>query len=807
MAMTRCSRVLAVWCLVCALPAAADMTITWVNLNPEKASSSVAYGVEGTNQVGYAVFGGEAHAVMWSGAADMFTDLNPVGALNSTAFALSGTNQAGYATFGNAQNGYFDHAALWSGTRDSFVDLNPAGALYSRAQAVSGTQQAGYARFLIYYPPLGDYFVFSHAALWSGTAPSFVDLHPPQYYGSLFNSYAFGLNGEQQAGRIQNGTAFFNAALWKGTASSFLNLDPASDYGEGSGATSMGGNRVAGYSWITSVNEPHAVQWAGKADPYVDLHPPGHFHGAFYYSTALATTGREQAGVVAPYQGHPSPHAALWFGTGSSFVDLHTVLGPNYTNSEAHGIWTRGNNGILGSSSTTYVVGFATETQSGTKDAILWTIQRNTTWPAPFIGNPTTALRGLNLFSSLNNGDPSQGGKIKLLNTGSNGWFGAVNPVTYSLTITNYPGTNYPDYQTHIFLINGLPPTNETAPDFNATNLIFLDIRNHADGTASAALRYKINLPDSNDVYGTNNGTSGTLAEITAPSILGFWRMTFFHNTNVTLAGPGPTISNFTISASTAAQFAEPLTVYLGSRPNSTPNIGQAVVLSRFSVSGSAAPVTDNFIQDSSFNTSIWQTVAADPATVQIVPAGSGCWLNWSLPDSGFFLETTADLVSTNSWTALTGPDAAAGPFASLSTGDYRLLLLSSSNLTATAGFFRLKQQPFTKLQVLMPGESAAPGTASGKTGTPNTQTVGIPFPVTVKAVDDDWNVMTLVTDTVNLSSTDLSAAMAAGLSLVNGTGIFNVNFGTDGVFTVTAADDSDSTKAADTSSPTTVAP
>src|SRR5207253_4970768 len=40
----------------------------------------------------------------------------------------------------------------------------------------------------------------------------------------------------------------------------------------------------------------------------------------------------------------------------------------------------------------------------------------------------------------------------------------------------------------------------------------------------------------------------------------------------------------------------------------------------------------------------------------------------------------------------------------------------TSSSVTVNAG-------PFVKLQLLVPGETAAPGTASGKTGTPTTRT------------------------------------------------------------------------------------
>src|SRR6185503_2491897 len=57
-----------------------------------------------------------------------------------------------------------------------------------------------------------------------------------------------------------------------------------------------------------------------------------------------------------------------------------------------------------------------------------------------------------------------------------------------------------------------------------------------------------------------------------------------------------------------------------------------------------------------------------------------------------------------------------------------------SSLTNVTSGNVAVAAGPFTKLQLLVPGETAAPGTSSGKTGTPSGQTVGSPFPVTVSA-------------------------------------------------------------------------
>src|SRR5262249_45518777 len=75
----------------------------------------------------------------------------------------------------------------------------------------------------------------------------------------------------------------------------------------------------------------------------------------------------------------------------------------------------------------------------------------------------------------------------------------------------------------------------------------------------------------------------------------------------------------------------------------------------------------------------------------------------------------------------------------------------TSSSVTANAG-------SFAKLQLLVPGESAAPGTATGKTGTPTPRAVGTPFNVTVNAVDANWNLVNSVNDTVGITSSDANA-------------------------------------------------
>jgi hypothetical protein len=94
----------------------------------------------------------------------------------------------------------------------------------------------------------------------------------------------------------------------------------------------------------------------------------------------------------------------------------------------------------------------------------------------------------------------------------------------------------------------------------------------------------------------------------------------------------------------------------------------------------------------------------------------------------------------------------------------------------------------------LAPGETAAPGTTSGKTGTPQAQTAGIPFYVTVRACDDNWDLVPTVTHTIQILSSDASASLPAAAQLVGGTGDFLVILNAGGDFTIQAHDQTDIT-------------
>jgi hypothetical protein len=125
--------------------------------------------------------GGIPHAALWTAPlANAFVDLSPTnanGGVSSTLTGVSGNLQVGWAqpVETNAQGAMLPpFAGLWQGTPESFVGLNPSVGLGgSLAYGIAGNVQVGVVA-------LGIGFEFEgynwHAALWTGSADSFIDL-------------------------------------------------------------------------------------------------------------------------------------------------------------------------------------------------------------------------------------------------------------------------------------------------------------------------------------------------------------------------------------------------------------------------------------------------------------------------------------------------------------------------------------------------------------------------------------------------------------------------------------------------------
>jgi len=151
---------------------------------------------------------------------------------------------------------------------------------------------------------------FSHAAMWSGTAQSFVDLHPAGHT----DSYGTGAGAGTQVGFV-GGPGYAHAAVWFGSAASMVDLHPAGfDFSSVSGA---GGNQQVGTAGVSADNRDknYAALWTGTAASYVNLHPAG-----FDQSYAYHTNGTQQVGYADEADG--TSHAMMWSGTAASAVDL-----------------------------------------------------------------------------------------------------------------------------------------------------------------------------------------------------------------------------------------------------------------------------------------------------------------------------------------------------------------------------------------------------------------------------------------------------------------------------------------------------
>src|SRR5439155_648282 len=182
---------------------------------------------------------------------------------------------------------------------------------------------------------------------------------------------------------------------------------------------------------------------------------------------------------------------------------------------------------------------------------------------------------------------------------------------------------------------------------------------------------------------------------------------------------------------------------------------------------------------------------------------------NWNLVST---VTDTVGLTSTDANAALPANTALVAGTRSLSLTNKTVGTWTLTATDITDGFKTANTSPpitvnagaVTKLQILVPGETAAPGTGSGKTGSPTVQTAGAAFSVTVNAVDANWNLVN-TNDTVAISSSDTNATLPAVAALTAGTQTFSVTLNTGGTATITATDNTDGSKTASTSPSITV--
>ena len=132
------------------------------------------------------------------------------------------------------------------------------------------------------------------------------------------------------------------------------------------------------------------------------------------------------------------------------------------------------------------------------------------------------------------------------------------------------------------------------------------------------------------------------------------------------------------------ALFNGALFAYFGVQPNQAANIGLGTTLGRIQITGVSSPIRDDFTEPV-LEAARWQVVAENASGIIPVPTDALCWLTWTLPDTGFILQSSAALPA--SWSNL--------GLTPVQVGAFKRVLVRPSQLSSNSAgkyFFQLRK-------------------------------------------------------------------------------------------------------------------
>ena len=188
-----------------------DTKFNAIDLHPKAYESSRAMGCSERQQVGYGTPKGARVdvALLWSGSAESVVELRAGDPkLETTAYAIASGVQVGYSGGPGRQR-----AMLWRGSSNSAVELHPKAAKLSECQGTDGSEQVGTASVN---------FMSNMPSLWHGSADSWIDLTPKKFPGGAAYACASGIQVGCVA--LDKDNQRHHAALWTGSAASFVDL-------------------------------------------------------------------------------------------------------------------------------------------------------------------------------------------------------------------------------------------------------------------------------------------------------------------------------------------------------------------------------------------------------------------------------------------------------------------------------------------------------------------------------------------------------------------------------------------------------
>jgi len=242
----------------------------------------------------------------------------------------------------------------------------------------------------------------------------------------------------------------------------------------------------------------------------------------------------------------------------------------------------------------------------------------------------------------------------------------SVAAVSYSFTLLSYPSAAaYPGFQTHMFLVPGSPTVPD--PDWTQPNVIYFDVGAGPNGSGNGTFRWK-----TNQAGGNSQLYVGGLPVVNSASVLGTWTVTIEYGTNVTLRAPDGASTSFVFDPEAAALFAGPIRVYIGVQGDSNANRGRRARLGGVKIVQTSifqdelVLLEDNFPGDA-LDTAKWVEVSGTsgalvPGGVQLIPPAEAGWLvSWGQPDTGFILQSAANLTPPIGWNDVTVTPITAG--------------------------------------------------------------------------------------------------------------------------------------------------
>lgn len=270
-------------------------------------------------------------------------------------------------------------------------------------------------------------------------------------------------------------------------------------------------------------------------------------------------------------------------------------------------------------------------------------------------------------------------------------WVGSATPdypATYSFTITNAPAPGATNFLAYVWLIAN--PNGFVSAEISNPDVVRLRLQSDGQGAAFATLGYKVNSTNDTSMF----SGSGFLCGITNAPFVGTWTLTLTNDTDFTLTAPnGASARGSMQSAADTNSFASGVQFFLGVNPNGQPNIGRFITVSSIRIgitnanSATTNTITSDFTTGAPLDSSTWNILADDPASILIVPQESVYRAEWrNAVGAGVgqnSLQITNTLTGSAAWTAL--------PQGALLGDGTNIVFISRQFATNTASFFRVQ--------------------------------------------------------------------------------------------------------------------